>query len=41
MQRSRGEGMVTMDQYLKALLDGGYVAWEDAVVHASNPMSLR
>jgi pilus retraction protein PilT len=40
MQRSRREGMITMDQYLKALMDAEQISKTEAMRYTTNPMSL-
>ncbi len=40
MQRSRREGMITMDQYLKALIEADQITLAEAVRYATSPMAL-
>ena len=40
MQRSRREGMITMDQYLKALMEADQITKAEAMRYATSPLSL-
>lgn len=41
IQRSRREGMITMDAYLKALMDAGQISKTEAMRYATSPLALQ
>jgi pilus retraction protein PilT len=41
MQRSRREGMITMDMYLKALVDADQITMTEAMRYATSPLALQ